>query len=348
MSAVRLTGWERPVEVCRVPRPAPGPGDVLLRVDAAGLCHSDLHLMHWPAGSLPYDLPLTLGHEVAGTVLELGPGATGVEVGEPVIVYGPWGCGVCPQCSRGAEHLCERRTMTPGGGCGLGRDGGLAELLVVPSPRLLVPLGTLAPVVAAPLADAGLTTYHAIRRALPLLLPGTSAVVIGVGGLGHVAVQLLRALSPARVMVVDTREEALALGLRYGAATALAAEEATAETLRRAAGGPITLVMDCVGADATLTLAAGAVSPGGHVAMVGMGGGTLAMTLGRIPMETSVVISNWGTRAELAEVLALAEAGDVEVEVERVPLSGVPAAYARLDAGQVRGRLVAVPGEGGP
>ena len=347
MRAVQLTAWERPAEVCDVPRRAPGPGEVLLRVDAAGLCHSDLHLMHWPAGSLAYELPFTLGHEVAGTVLELGPGATGVEVGEPVIVYGPWGCGVCPSCSRGSEHLCERRTMTPGGGCGLGRDGGLAEQLVVPSPRLLVPLGELDPVAAASLADAGLTTYHAIRRALSLLVPGSSAVVIGVGGLGHVAVQLLRALSPARVVVVDTREDALELGLRCGAHVSLAAEDATPDALRRAAGGPIALVLDCVGVDATLALAGQAVSPGGHLSMIGMGGGALSMRLGSVPMETTVVISNWGTRAELADVLALAAAGAVEVEVERVALEDVPAAYARLDAGDVRGRLVAVPGEAG-
>jgi propanol-preferring alcohol dehydrogenase len=348
MRAVRLTAWERPAQICRVPRLAPGPGEVLLRVDAAGLCHSDLHLMRWPTGSLPYELPFTLGHEVAGTVLELGPGATGFDVSESVIVYGPWGCGVCRWCSRGSEHLCERRAMTPGGGCGLGRDGGLAEELIVPSPRLLVPLGDLDPVAAAPLADAGLTPYHAIRRALALLVPGSSAVVIGVGGLGHVAVQLLRALSPARIVVVDTREDALELGLSCGADVSVAAEDATPAALRRAAGGPIALVLDCVGVDATLRLAGEAVSPGGHLSMIGMGGGALSMRLGSVPMETPVVISNWGTRVELAAVVALAAAGAVEVEVERVALDEVPAAYERLGAGGVRGRLVAVPGETGP
>src|SRR2546423_12796315 len=108
MRAVRLTEWLKPPSLCEVDDPSPAPGEVLLRVRGAGLCHSDLHLLHWPAGSLPYELPFTLGHEVAGTVAELGDGATGVAVGDGVLVYGPWGCGVCRRCSRGEEHLCER------------------------------------------------------------------------------------------------------------------------------------------------------------------------------------------------------------------------------------------------
>jgi propanol-preferring alcohol dehydrogenase len=343
MQAVRLTAWEHPPEVCTVPRPAPGPGEVLLRVDGAGLCHSDLHLVHWPAGSLPYDLPFTLGHEVAGTVIGLGGGAHGVEVGERVLVYGPWGCGVCPRCSLGEEHLCRRGATLSGRGCGLGRDGGLAEELVVPSPRLLVGIGDLDPVAAAPLADAALTPYHAIRRALPLLVPGSSAVVIGVGGLGHVAVQLLRALSAARIIVVDTRPAALELALACGAHVALAAEEATGKVLRRESGHAAALVIDCVGAEATLELAGQAVAPGGHVSILGMAGGTFPMRRGGVPMETTVVISNWGTRAELAEVVALAQAGTIGVEVEPIALADVPAAYERLEAGEARGRLVAAP-----
>jgi alcohol dehydrogenase, propanol-preferring len=343
MQAVRLTAWEHPPQLCAVGRPEPGPGEVLLRVDGAGLCHSDLHIMHWPAGSLPYDLPFTLGHEVAGTVIGLGPGAEGVELGERVLVYGPWGCGVCPPCSRGEEHLCRQRTSLRGVGCGLGRDGGLAEELVVPSTRLLVGLGDLDPVAAAPLADAGLTPYHAIRRALPLLVPGSCAVIIGAGGLGHMAVQLLRALSCATVVVVDTRAEALEHALASGAHTALPAQEATAADLRRVTRDMATLVLDFVGTEATLELAGATVTPGGHVSIVGMAGGTFPMRRGGVPMETPVIITNWGTRAELAEVVALAQAGAIAVGVERVSLADVPAAYERLEAGDVRGRLVAVP-----
>jgi propanol-preferring alcohol dehydrogenase len=347
MQAIRLTAWQRPPELCDVPVPVPGPGAVLLRVAAAGLCHSDLHLMHWPPGSLPYELPFTLGHEVAGTVVALGPGADGVAVGDSVLVYGPWGCGGCRRCSLGEEHLCERAAATPKRGCGLGHDGGLAEFVVVPSSRLLVPLRDLDPLTAAPLADAALTPYHAIRRALPHVDPGGAAVVIGVGGLGHVAVQLLRALSSLRVVAVDVRPEALDLALAAGAAAALIADGPIDAELRRTVGaGGAGLVIDCVGSDATLRTAGATVSPGGHVAIIGMAGGTFPMRRGGVPMETSVVISNWGTRAELAEVVELARAGVIALEAEPVPLSDVVAAYGRLERGEVRGRVVAVPDRG--
>src|SRR5918999_1212010 len=232
MRAIRLTEWEQPAELVSVVEPEPGPGEVLLRVAGAGLCHSDLHLMHWPAGTLPYDLPFTLGHEVAGTVAALGPGADGIEAGEPVLVYGPWGCGRCRACSVGAEHLCDAGLTARG--AGLGRDGGLAEYMVVPSPRLTVPLG----------------------------------------GLGHVAVQLVKALSAARVVAVDRREEALEVAARSGADAVLPASDLTPSQLRAAAGGRgPALVVDCVGRDDTLALAAGAVAPGGQGSGLGLAGG---------------------------------------------------------------------------
>jgi propanol-preferring alcohol dehydrogenase len=346
MQAVQLTHWQRPAVVRRVPRPQPGPGQVLLEVRAAGLCHSDLHLMHWPAGTLPYELPFTLGHEVAGNVAGLGPGAEGVDVGDSVIVYGPWGCGRCAHCSLGEEHLCGARGRR-GSGSGLGRDGGLADYMIVPSPRLTVALGDLDPVAAAPLADAALTPYHAIRRALPSLREGGVALVIGVGGLGHVAVQILRALTSCRVVAVDRRETALELAARDGAHVTLAADGLTADEVRRAAGGRgAALVIDCVGVEQTVELAAATVAPGGHVSILGVGGGTFPMRFGAVPFETSVVLSNWGTRAELADVVALARAGAIHVDVERVRLADVPAAYERLEAGDVSGRIVAVPEAG--
>jgi alcohol dehydrogenase, propanol-preferring len=346
MQAVQLTDWQRPAVVRTVPRPQPGPGQVLLEVRAAGLCHSDLHLMHWPVGTLPYELPFTLGHEVAGDVAALGPGTEGIEVGDSVIVYGPWGCGRCARCSLGEEQLCEASGLR-GRGAGLGRDGGLAEYMIVPSSRLTVPLGDLDPVAAAPLADAALTPYHAIRRALPGLRAGAAAVVIGVGGLGHVAVQILRALTSCRIVAVDRREQALEIAARDGADVMLAADGLTAREARRAAGARgAALVIDCVGVEQTLELAAGIVAPGGHVTILGVGGGTFPMRFGAVPFETSVVMSNWGTRAELADVVALARAGAVHVDVERVALADAPAAYERLEAGAVRGRLVAVPQAG--
>jgi propanol-preferring alcohol dehydrogenase len=299
--------------------------------------------MHWPAGTVPYKLPFTLGHEVAGTVAALGPGTEGIEVGESVLVYGPWGCGRCPRCSLGEEHLCERKDLRRGTACGIGRNGGLAEHLVLPSARLSVPLGDLDPVSAAPLADAALTPYHAIKRGLREVPPGSTAVVIGVGGLGHAAVQLLRALGGCRIVAIDRRQEALDVARASGAEIALLADGLTAKAVQLAAGGRAELVVDCVGVDATLELAASIVAPGGHLSVIGVGGGTLPFRFGVIPFETTVVFSNWGTRSELAEVVDLARAGLLHLEVERIALEDVPAAYERLEAGDVRGRVVAVP-----
>src|SRR3954471_17420754 len=275
MRAIQMCQWQTPPELRDVPEPEPGPGQVLLRVTGAGLCHSDLHLLHWPEGKVPYALPFTLGHEIAGTVAARGAGVDSVEEGESVIVYGPWGCGRCPRCSRGEEHLCERRELRSGTAPGIGRDGGLAEAVVVPA-RLTVPIGDLDPVAAAPLTDAALNPYHAIKRALPGLPPGSAALVIGVGGLGHAAVQLLRALSGCRIVAVDRRPEALEMAQRSGAHAVLQAEGLTADDVRRAAGGRgVAFVVDCVGVDATLALAAASVVPGGHIAVLGVGGGTL-------------------------------------------------------------------------
>jgi alcohol dehydrogenase, propanol-preferring len=344
MRAVQLTAWQRPPELCEVAEPVAPAGGLVLEVLAAGLCHSDLHLMHWPEGSLPYELPFTLGHETVGTVVELGPGTTGVKRGETVIVYGPWGCGRCRSCSVGAETLCEDADRLGGRGAGLGFDGGLADRVAVPSARLTAPVDGLDPAAAAPLADAALTPYHAIRPILGALSPGSTAVVIGVGGLGHVAVQLLRRLTASRVIAVDRRAEALDLAVEAGADVVLEAGGLGGRALREAIGrGGAAFVMDCVGSDSTLALAAAAVGAGGHVAIVGMGGGTFPMRFGSVPFEATVTFPNWGTREELLEVVALARGGHIAIEVERVDLDDVVEAYARLERGEVNGRVVAVP-----
>src|SRR3954451_20452100 len=224
MRAVQLVAWEAQPELREVERPVAGPGQVLLKVTAAGLCHSDLHLLEWPEGTLPYKLPLTLGHENAGVVAELGAGVTGVAEGDAVLVYGCWGCERCRFCVRGEMNLCQN-VADRGIGAGLGYDGGFADYMVVPSPRYLIPIGDLDPVQAAPLTDAGLSPYRAIKARLHLLEPGTTAVVIGTGGLGHVAIRLLRLLSPARVVaIVGSRPGAVGKALDLGADAAFPSE----------------------------------------------------------------------------------------------------------------------------
>jgi alcohol dehydrogenase, propanol-preferring len=166
MQAVRFVGVGRPAQIEDVRKPSPGPGQVLIRIGGAGVCHSDLHVMEEDLGFKP---PFTLGHENAGWVSALGEGATGFKEGDAVAVYGPWGCGRCHACQLSMENYCENWAQMNGFGGGLGLDGGMAEYMLVPSARLLVPLGGLSPAKAAPLSDAALTPYHAIKRALPQL-----------------------------------------------------------------------------------------------------------------------------------------------------------------------------------
>jgi propanol-preferring alcohol dehydrogenase len=344
MKAYQLTAWQTPPQLREVEIPEPGPGEVLLKVAGAGACHSDLHLMEWPEGLMNFDLPFTLGHENAGWVEALGAGVEGLEVGEAVAVYGPWGCGRCRACRRSAENYCERQKEIGAFGGGLGLDGGMAEYMLVPHPRLLLPLGELDPRDAAPLSDAALTPYHAVKRSLDLLVPGSTAVVIGVGGLGHMAVQILRALSPARVIAVDTSDEKLRLAREVGAEEAVMAGEEAAEAINEAtAGRGAELVIDMVGSDDTLALSAQIVRFESHLTVVGLAGGTFQFGFGALPFECQLTIPYWGSAVELLEVLDLARAGKIRSHVERFPLDRAEDAYEKMRAGTLDGRAVICP-----
>ncbi|WP_369031942.1 MULTISPECIES: alcohol dehydrogenase catalytic domain-containing protein [Streptomyces] len=347
--AVRLTRWGGPPVVSEVARPVPTGEEVLIRVEAAGVCRSDLHVIDARDGALPYRTPFTLGHEVAGRVAERGPGAIGPAVGERVVVYGPWGCGSCARCAAGAENYCDRRTALDadrtGTGAGLGRDGGMADLLLVPSGRLLVPVGELAAVQAAPLSDAGLTAYHAVAGVRRAIDDGASVVVIGVGGLGHLAVQILRATTTARVLAVDVREEALALADACGAHFGTLLRPGSAAVLRGRTGGVgAVAVLDFVGSRSSLDLAIGVLRAGGELSVVGSGGGELSVRKpGVLPPGTRISLPFWGTLPELEQVVALAREGVLKVEVERFGLSRALEAIEGLRSGGVRGRAVLIP-----
>jgi len=344
MKALQYRSIGRPPEVVTVPDPEPGPGQVLLKVSAAGVCHSDIAVMSRPAESFPYALPLTLGHEGAGTVAALGAGVTGLALGEPVAVYGPWGCGMCGKCAQGKENYCLRAAELGIFPPGLGAPGAIAEYLVVDDPRHLVPLGDLDPVASVPLTDAGLTPYHAIKRSLPKLVPGSTAVVIGSGGLGHVAIQLLRALTAARVIALDVSEEKLELARRVGAHETVLSDAGAVDKVRALTGGlGAEAVFDFVGAPPTTATAAAVAAIEADVSLVGIGGGTLPVGFGSPPFEVSVTAPYWGSRSELIEVLDLAREGFVEVHVETYGLDDAPLAYERLHAGKVNGRAVILP-----
>jgi propanol-preferring alcohol dehydrogenase len=345
MRALQLVEWQQPPQVREVPEPEPGPGEVLVRIGAAGACHSDLHLIHdFAPGTMPWPLPFTLGHENAGWVAGLGDGVRGIEVDTPVAVYGPWGCGLCARCVQGLENYCERAADFVGAGGGLGADGGMATYMTVPSPRHLVPLGDLDPVLAAPLTDAGLTPYHAIKRSLALMVPGSTVVVIGVGGLGHMAVQILRALGPATVVAIDRSEDSLLLATEVGAHhTFLPGPSATDEVRALTRGQGADVVLDFVGVDETLALGASLVRPLGHLTCVGIGGGSLPFSFFTVPYECSLASTYWGSIPELVEVIALGQRGLIEAKVERVTLDGAVGAYDSMHAGTLHGRAVVVP-----
>ncbi len=350
MQALRLLEWKSEPELREVEKPEPGPGQVVIKVGGAGACHSDLHIMHdFEPGSMPWSLPFTLGHENAGWVDAVGEGVTQFEPGQAVAVYGPWGCGHCQRCTPGMEMYCENLVEAPiaGGGGGLGLDGGMSEYMLVPDPRLLVPLPDgLSPADAAPLTDAGLTPYHAIRRSLPKLVPGSTAVVIGVGGLGHMAVQILAATSAARIIAVDQRTSSLEIALAHGADLALESNDQTALEIRAATGGRgADVVFDFVGVDATLGMAALASRQMADLTIVGIGGGHLPVSFFSVPYEVSIQTTYWGARPELVELLDLAARGLVQSKVTTYPLERGAEAYRALHAGEIEGRAVVVPFE---
>jgi len=345
MRAVRFVDWKHEPELVEVADPEPGPGEVRVRIGGAGACHSDLHILHdFDAGLLPWGPPFTLGHENAGWVDALGPGATGVEVGEAVAVYGPWGCGRCHRCAQGLENYCVHQASLPVAGGGLGADGGMAEYMVVPHTRYLVPIGDLRPTDAAPLTDAGLTPYHAVKRSLPLLVPGSTAVVVGAGGLGHMAIQILTALSPARIIAVDRNPAALALAKKVGASeTVLMDGDATAHVRDTTAGVGADVVLDFVGVDETLAFGAAAARSLGHLTIVGIGGGTLPVGFFSVPYELSIATTYWGSLPELTEVIDLARTGRIRAHVQTFPLDDAPRVYELMRDGALRGRAVVVP-----
>ncbi|RNL85487.1 NAD(P)-dependent alcohol dehydrogenase [Halostreptopolyspora alba] len=344
MRAVQYREVGAPPRVVDVAVPEPGPGQILLRVTAAGVCHSDLEVMSWPADSFPYALPLTLGHEGAGEVVALGSGVTRVSEGDSVLVYGPWGCGVCRVCSTGRENYCphaaELGILPPG----LGSPGALAEYVLVDSERHVVPIGDLDPVTTVPLTDAGLTPYHAIKRAQPRLYAGSTTVVIGVGGLGHVAIQLLRAMSATTVVALDVREQSRELALQLGAHHALPSDEGAVSAIRELSGGAgASAVFDFVGAQPTVDLSANVVGMDAAITLVGIGGGALPVSFGSPPFGSVVGTTYWGARAELMELVELARQDAVRVHVERYGLEQAPEVYDRMRAGRIHGRAVIVP-----
>lgn len=285
-------------------------------------------------------VPLTLGHEVAGIVEAVGDGVHGVEIGESVLVYGPWGCGRCYSCAKGEENNCEHGMRSPG----IFSDGGMAEYMIVDDARHLVPLGDLDPVQNVSLTDAALTPYRAVKSALPRLVPGSTAVVIGSGGLGHVAIQILKALTVSTVVVLDVDDDKLAFARSVGADhTFLSNPDAVTAVKNLTDGLGAHVVFDFVGIQPTADLTTGMVRIGGDVVVVGVAGGAVPVGQTTIALDVNARATNWGSRTELMEVVELARRGAISIHVEEYAMDQAPEAYERLHAGKVRGRAVIVP-----
>ncbi|MBT2485506.1 MULTISPECIES: NAD(P)-dependent alcohol dehydrogenase [unclassified Microbacterium] len=344
MKAVQYREIGKGPEVVEIPTPEPGPGQVRLKVTAAGLCHSDWFVMDLPEDQYTYGLPLTLGHEGAGVVDKLGEGVEGIELGAAYAIYGPWGCGRCHACAQGAENYCPYAAemgITPPG---LGAPGAMAEYVIVDDPRHLAPLGDLDPVETVSLTDAGLTPYHAIVSAKEKLYPGATAVVIGVGGLGHVGVQIIRAISQATVIAVDISEDKLELAKEVGAHHTVVSGPDAAAQIRELTGGlGAAAVFDFAGVQPTVDLAREVAGIDSFIHIVGIGGGILPAGFFSTAMGAAVRAPYWGTRGELIEVLDLARTGAVSVHVERYDIDQAVEAYSRLHHGEVLGRAVVVP-----
>lgn len=345
MQAYRIVEWGKAAEFVDVPVPAPGPGEVLIRMRGAGLCRSDLDIMGSQPHSQPYAAAIpagfTLGHENAGQVEFCGEGVGDLNPGDNVAVHNMHHCGNCEFCHLGHEQNCGTFARgSIGMTRGVGIDGGLAEFMVVPR-RELVSLGNIDPIAIAPLTDAGVTSYRAVKSALGRLHPGSTALVIGVGGLGAYAIQFLKLLSPATIFAVDRAEARLAAARRFGADHILISDAKSAEAIMDLSGGRgADLVIDIVGSDATLALAAAVSRPQGRIVLVGLEGGSLNVGWGKLATTCEFAISLGSTMSDLREVCQLAAEGRLIIDYEPFAFDDVESAFARLRDGTLNGRAV--------
>ncbi len=334
MKAYRMLQWKQPAELVDIPVPEPGSGMVRLKVAGNGICASDLHLMHeWTESPshLKIELPMTIGHEVGGWVDKLGAGVSGFEPGQPVVVTLA-GCGHCRYCAQGWNNYC----LNKGKQVGMGLDGGLAEYVVAPA-GALVPVSSMDPAEAAPLTDAGLSSYHAVKRVASLLAGGTTVAVIGVGGLGHLAIQELKAITPARVIAYDLNERSLELAREVGADVCLKSEEPLMEPMS------VEAVLDFVGAGATIAQASKMIRPLGHIVVVGRGPGAFEFKHNAMPYGAILSTTFGGSKLELMELIGLAESGYIKPHITRFSLDDVGKAYEMLEKGEIQGRGVIIP-----
>ena len=341
MKAARLHAYHEPLALDEVDEPrAVGPLDVVVRIGAAGLCRTDLHIQEgqWAEKS-GVTLPYTLGHENAGWIHEVGSGVTNVEVGDTVIVHPFITCGLCRACRRGDDMHCANGRFP-----GINQDGGFADFLLT-SARSVIKLDpSLEPKNIAALADAGLTAIHAVKKALPLLGPGTRAVVIGAGGLGHIAIQCLAAMTPAEIIVVDPSEAALELAAEVGADRTVRVDGSHVDTVRELTEGVgAEAILDFVGEKGAVEDGIAMIQDGGFYYVIGYGQNLTIPTIDIISREISFIGNLVGTYSDLEELMTLTAQGKVRLRTSRYPMDAINDAMADLDQGRLQGRGILVP-----
>jgi NAD+-dependent secondary alcohol dehydrogenase Adh1 len=333
--------YHQPLEFVERPIPEPRRAtDVLIRLGGAGVCATDLHALEGLMEPAGVTLPRVLGHENAGWVEEVGDGVTTVARGDAVLVFPPHSCGLCVPCRRGIDMLCIHHEFT-----GLTVDGGFAEYVVVPERSLVALPAGVEPAAVAPHADAGLTAYHAVKRLAHLATPGTTAVVVGVGGVGHIALQLIRELGAGATVAVDTDSRRRALASELGADEVIDGGTASVDAVRELTGGRgADLVFDFVGSDQSHADSTAMLARGGTYSIVGFGGMLSVPSAALVGGEQTVMGNLVGTWLDLWEVMQLHGAGRLVLKTESHPLESVNEVLAKLREGEVTGRAVLVPG----
>lgn len=342
MKAARLHKYHEALELDEVDEPGvSGPLDVVVRIGAAGLCRTDLHIQEgqWAEKS-QVKLPYTPGHENAGWVHEIGSAVTNVEVGDTVIVHPFISCGLCRPCRSGDDMHCLTGSFP-----GINRDGGFADFLLT-SARSVVKLDpSLEPKAIAALADAGLTAIHAVKKAIPVLGPGTRAVVIGAGGLGHIGIQCLRAMTPAEIIVVDPSEPALALASEMGAHHTIKVDRGKhVDTVKEMTDGlGAEAIIDFVGERGAVEDGVAMIRDGGFYYVIGYGQNIDIPTIDVISREISFIGNLVGTYVDLEDLMTLTAQGQVTLHTSTYPLDAINDAMADLDNGRLQGRGILIP-----
>jgi NAD+-dependent secondary alcohol dehydrogenase Adh1 len=341
MIAARLHRYHDPLKVEELDEPKiTGPHDVIVRVGGAGLCRTDLHIQEgqWAEKS-GVELPYTLGHENAGWVHEVGSAVTNVAPDDTVILHPLATCGLCRACRAGDDVHCVNSTFP-----GISADGGFADLIKTNARSVVKLAPTLHPKDIAALADAGLTAYHAVKKAASILYPGTRAVVIGAGGLGHIGIQCLRALTPAEIIVVDPSERARALAGEVGADTTVPADGKQVDTiLEMTDGAGAEAVIDFVGEKGAIEDGVAMLRNAGSYYVIGYGENIDVPTIDIISREINFVGNLVGSYNDLDELMTLTAQGRVRLHTSVYPLEAVNDAMADLDNGRLQGRGILVP-----